>query len=252
MPMPRKETVVGHGLLKPWVHFIPLEHDYSDLDAKMQWCLDNLDDCEDIAHRSSIFMYHLWPGNELFMRATQRALDTHFRRFTPLIDFCCNVSEPAEKAKPSSELAQIPKSTWASQSADKKRQPVQIITADDDEKPHAEVEELEVMLKVHKKKGWPTAHLEKELAEMRQARKAEFTPSEGFAAAAPHWRRQASMSKQVPDLQGFPGASFERMHSWGGSAMGAGVGIPADSFERIDSSGGSAKGAGAGMDFSGA
>jgi len=92
MPAPQAETVVGHGLLKPWVHFIPLERDFSDLDAKMQWCLDHLNDCEDIAHRASIYMYHLWPGSELFMRAMRRVLKTHFRRYASIIDSCCNAT----------------------------------------------------------------------------------------------------------------------------------------------------------------
>jgi len=93
MPIPRKESVVAHGLLKPWVHFIPIERNFSDLDVKMQWCLNNLDDCEDIAHRASIYMYHMWPGSKLFMMAMQRVLDTHFKRFASTIDFCCSAKD---------------------------------------------------------------------------------------------------------------------------------------------------------------
>ena len=41
--------------LIPYIHYIPLENDFSDLDDKMKWCLDNLDKCEEIAYMSKMY-----------------------------------------------------------------------------------------------------------------------------------------------------------------------------------------------------
>jgi hypothetical protein len=41
--------------LIPYIHYVPLENDFSDLDDKMKWCLDNLDKCEEIAYMSKMY-----------------------------------------------------------------------------------------------------------------------------------------------------------------------------------------------------
>ena len=35
--------------LEPFVHFVPLNDNFDDLEEKYQWCLDNLDKCEKIS-----------------------------------------------------------------------------------------------------------------------------------------------------------------------------------------------------------
>ncbi len=49
--------------LIPYIHYVPLENDFSDLDDKMKWCLDNLDKCEEIAFMSK--MYALQFSNKI-------------------------------------------------------------------------------------------------------------------------------------------------------------------------------------------
>lgn len=56
MPIPRVETFFGEGLLKPWVHFIPLRSDTSDLLEKIEFCEENLEICEKIAKKSRIYV----------------------------------------------------------------------------------------------------------------------------------------------------------------------------------------------------
>ena len=34
--------------LEPWVHFIPIQHDASDLSEKYEWCLSHQDECKNI------------------------------------------------------------------------------------------------------------------------------------------------------------------------------------------------------------
>jgi hypothetical protein len=46
MPVPTMETWFMEGRLIPWVHFIPLNNDFSDLYDKYFWCEKNQDKCE--------------------------------------------------------------------------------------------------------------------------------------------------------------------------------------------------------------
>jgi hypothetical protein len=51
--------------LKPWVHFIPIKHDFSDLNEKVQWALSNDDKAKRIAENSQKFAFNLNLENEL-------------------------------------------------------------------------------------------------------------------------------------------------------------------------------------------
>lgn len=52
MPEPRFETWFMEGTLKPWVHYVPLAPDCSDLEAKMEECLEQPALCEEIARNA--------------------------------------------------------------------------------------------------------------------------------------------------------------------------------------------------------
>ena len=54
-PFQSENILFGNGL-KEWVHFIPIEVDGSDLLTKYQWCLNNMDKCEEIANNGRIYM----------------------------------------------------------------------------------------------------------------------------------------------------------------------------------------------------
>jgi hypothetical protein len=41
-------------LFQPWVHFVPLANDLSDVAEKLQWCRDNDEECRAIAERARI------------------------------------------------------------------------------------------------------------------------------------------------------------------------------------------------------
>ena len=49
MPRPTMCSWLMEDKLEPWVHYVPLEKDYDDLEEKYNWCLNNLDKCEEIA-----------------------------------------------------------------------------------------------------------------------------------------------------------------------------------------------------------
>jgi hypothetical protein len=42
--------------LEPYVHYVPLKDDFSDLDEIYQWCLDNDDKCKEIVKNANKFM----------------------------------------------------------------------------------------------------------------------------------------------------------------------------------------------------
>jgi hypothetical protein len=42
--------------LKPWVHYVPVENDFSDINQKIQWCIDNDDECYQITKRAKQFV----------------------------------------------------------------------------------------------------------------------------------------------------------------------------------------------------
>jgi hypothetical protein len=56
MPVPYVETWKMEQKLIPYIHYVPLNNDFSDLDEKMEWCLANLDKCEEIAYMSKLYI----------------------------------------------------------------------------------------------------------------------------------------------------------------------------------------------------
>ena len=70
MPKPTMEGWYMEGLLEPWVHYVPLENDFSDLEEKYEWCLNNLDKCEVIAYNGNKYM------QQFFDEETEKKLET--------------------------------------------------------------------------------------------------------------------------------------------------------------------------------
>jgi hypothetical protein len=56
MPVPYVETWKMESNLIPYVHYVPLNNDCSDLDEKMDWCLNNIHKCEEIAFMSKLYV----------------------------------------------------------------------------------------------------------------------------------------------------------------------------------------------------
>ena len=53
---PKIETWLMEGLLRPWVHYVPLKDDYSDLEEIIKWCKENDDKCQEIVRNANNFM----------------------------------------------------------------------------------------------------------------------------------------------------------------------------------------------------
>lgn len=59
MPPPKHTSWAMEELLEPWVHYIPLNEFATDVEEKMQWIIDNDDDAQRIAERSTLWMEDL-------------------------------------------------------------------------------------------------------------------------------------------------------------------------------------------------
>lgn len=56
MAKPQIESWLMEGLLKPYIHYIPLKDDYSDLDEIITWCKNNDNKCQEIVINANNFM----------------------------------------------------------------------------------------------------------------------------------------------------------------------------------------------------
>ena len=59
MPKPKYTSWAMEELLQPWVHYIPLKDDITDVVEKMKWIVDNKDEARAIAERGTIWMEDL-------------------------------------------------------------------------------------------------------------------------------------------------------------------------------------------------
>ena len=56
MTKPTMESWFMEGTLTEWEHYVPLDNNFSDLDEKYDWCLNNLDKCEEISRNATKFI----------------------------------------------------------------------------------------------------------------------------------------------------------------------------------------------------
>ena len=56
MSSPKYESWLMESKLEPWVHYVPLEYDYSDLMEKYKWAENNQDKCIEIIKNANLFI----------------------------------------------------------------------------------------------------------------------------------------------------------------------------------------------------
>ena len=64
MPPPTKTSWAMEELLEPWVHYIPVHANLSNLEEQIRWVGNNDDFARRIAERATLFMYDLWISPE--------------------------------------------------------------------------------------------------------------------------------------------------------------------------------------------
>ena len=56
MAKPTIESWLMEGLLQPYIHYVPLKDDYSDLEEIINWCKNNDNKCQEIVKNANAFM----------------------------------------------------------------------------------------------------------------------------------------------------------------------------------------------------
>jgi hypothetical protein len=59
MPRPTVTSWAMEEILEPWVHYIPLDADGSNVEERIKWMIDHDDKARKIAERATLFMYDL-------------------------------------------------------------------------------------------------------------------------------------------------------------------------------------------------
>jgi hypothetical protein len=59
MPEPMFTSWAMEELLEPWIHYIPLQADLSDVETKVQWMLNHDAEAQRISYRASLWMKDL-------------------------------------------------------------------------------------------------------------------------------------------------------------------------------------------------
>lgn len=82
MPQPRVESWFAESLLQPWVHYVPVGDDFSDLYAVKQWCDANPDMCQEIIQNANRYV-------EQFTNETREEYLFHhiLRKYCTLVRF---------------------------------------------------------------------------------------------------------------------------------------------------------------------
>lgn len=62
-PIPVWETIIFMDL-KPWVHYVPIEYDASDLNEKLKWCENNDAECKQISENATDYIKRFTPDSE--------------------------------------------------------------------------------------------------------------------------------------------------------------------------------------------
>jgi len=67
------ESWLRESCLIPWVHYIPVLPDFSDLEEKMMLCETHLDKCEAIARHGTEYIRALYKGSKhLYAKGSQQ------------------------------------------------------------------------------------------------------------------------------------------------------------------------------------
>ena len=64
MPKPTIESWLMEGLLKPYIHYVPLKDDFSDLDEILDWCKKNDGKCKEISENARRWMKQFMNNDE--------------------------------------------------------------------------------------------------------------------------------------------------------------------------------------------
>jgi hypothetical protein len=85
MPHPLRETFFGEGLLKPYIHYIPIRSDTEDLESKIRFCEANLDFCESVAKNARQYTLQFHKNSKSILKMAVPILQKHLDEVQKLI-----------------------------------------------------------------------------------------------------------------------------------------------------------------------
>eukprot|EP00585_Thalassiosira_rotula_P025613 CAMPEP_0196250414 /NCGR_PEP_ID=MMETSP0913-20130531/45163_1 /TAXON_ID=49265 /ORGANISM="Thalassiosira rotula, Strain GSO102" /LENGTH=127 /DNA_ID=CAMNT_0041536345 /DNA_START=121 /DNA_END=504 /DNA_ORIENTATION=+ len=91
MARPNTVSFLMEDLLVPFVHYVPLKDDYSDLIDMVHWARANDEKCKWIANQATLFMQQLWISKEAKREndAIKKELgETYHRQFGEAVKSC--------------------------------------------------------------------------------------------------------------------------------------------------------------------
>ena len=68
--------------LEPYIHFVPINNNGSDLLEKYNWCLNNLDKCEEIANNGKQYMKY-YVNDNVFDKVMYKFMDLYPLKYYP-------------------------------------------------------------------------------------------------------------------------------------------------------------------------
>jgi len=90
MSRPTVATWAMEDLLVPYVHYIPLANDYSNLLEMVKWAEGHDEECQEISKRATEFIEHLWISE-------QAKKDTKYLQETLVRSYANQFNDPLSK-----------------------------------------------------------------------------------------------------------------------------------------------------------
>lgn len=98
MPPPTFSSWAMEELLEPWVHYIPLDPSFNDVEEKMQWVLDHDEEAEKISRQGSLWIKDLLEhpdAEKENVEINKRILERYQRLFVPSDELVSKTGWPA-------------------------------------------------------------------------------------------------------------------------------------------------------------
>jgi len=71
MPPPTRESIILESNLRPWIHYVPVLHDFTDLTMKIEYCDNNPLVCQNISLAATSFMLPFATRSYIFILGAQ-------------------------------------------------------------------------------------------------------------------------------------------------------------------------------------
>jgi Glycosyl transferase family 90 len=86
MPPPQFTSWTMEELLEPWIHYIPLFPDISDVEEKTRWMIEHPEEAQRISHRATLWIMDLYIHPDAMddnRRINQEVLKRYRAHFRP-------------------------------------------------------------------------------------------------------------------------------------------------------------------------